>query len=73
MNPQSSTRSAPDERRQLDHVRRELLSEFGDRLSADELDARFAAIVQEFDEAPVRAFIPVLARRRARQQLGRLG
>lgn len=67
MEPQQQSRA--DEQRQLDHVRRELVSEFGDRLPTSEVEARFGAIVHEFDEAPVRTFVPVLARRRVRQQL----
>lgn len=58
-----------DEQRQLDRIRQELLSEFGARLSPTVIDARFDEIVRDFDRAPVRAFVPVLARRRVRQLL----
>ena len=58
-----------DERRQLEHAKQELVVELGDRLPADQVAARFDAIVAEFDGAPVRTFIPVLVRRRARQEL----
>jgi hypothetical protein len=69
----TTEQSRDDEQRQLEHVRRELVDEFGDRLPPSELDARFGAIVREFDEAPVRTFVPVLARRRARQLLSAQG
>jgi hypothetical protein len=58
-----------DERRQLESAKQDLVLEFGDRLPSDQLTARFDAIVAEFEGAPVRTFIPVLARRRVRQEL----
>ena len=58
-----------DEQRQLDRVRRELLDEFGEHVSPTVIDARFDEIMAGFDEARVRTFIPVLARRRVRQLL----
>ena len=58
-----------DEQRQLDRIRQELLSEFGARLSPTVIDARFDEIVRAFDRVAVRAFVPVLARRRVRQLL----
>ena len=59
--------SQNDELRQLESVRSELLREFAAR--APDVNARFDAIVQEFDGAPVRTFVPVLARRRLREEL----
>ncbi len=58
-----------DEQRQLDRLRAEIMSEFGDRLSPAVVDDRFDAIVRDFEQAPVRSFIPVLARRRLRHEL----
>jgi hypothetical protein len=58
-----------DERRQLESARFDLVQEFQDRLSSDQVGARFDAIVADFDGAPVRSFVPVLARRRARREL----
>ena len=58
-----------DERRQLESARLDLVQEFQDRLSSDQVGARFDAIVADFDGAPVRSFVPVLARRRARREL----
>ena len=58
-----------DELRQLEHAKRELVVEFRDRLPAEQVTARFDRIVAEFEGAPVRTFIPVLARRRVRQEL----
>jgi hypothetical protein len=58
-----------DEQRQLESARRDLVQEFQDRLAPEQVSSRFDAIVDEFDGAPVRTFIPVLARRRARREL----
>lgn len=58
-----------DEQSQLDAARRDLVAEFADRLPEGEVTARFDEIVQEFDGAPVRGFVPVLAGRMARQRL----
>lgn len=58
-----------DEQRQLESARRDLVTEFQDRLPSDLVSSRFDEIVAEFDEAPVRTFVPVLARRRAQRDL----
>ena len=58
-----------DETRQLESVRKDLLREYDGRLSAEQVSARFDAIVGEFAGAPVRTFVPVLARRRVRQEM----
>ena len=58
-----------DEKRQLESVRKDLQREYDGRLSAEQVSARFDAIVGEFDGAPVRTFVPVLARRRVRQEM----
>lgn len=58
-----------DELRQLAHVRTELLREFGDRLSADEVERRLDATLSRFSDAPIRSFVPVLARRSVRREL----
>jgi len=57
-----------DEQRQLESVRRDLLRQY-DTLSPERITSRFHAIVAEFDGAPVRTFVPVLAQRRLRQEL----
>jgi hypothetical protein len=57
-----------DERRQLDAVREDLLREYSG-LAPEMVNARFHAIVAEFEGAPVRSFVPVLAQRRLRQAL----
>ena len=57
-----------DELRQLRHLRRELLRERGD-LSVEHVSSLFDAVVADFDGAPIRTFVPVLARRRLRQEL----
>lgn len=69
MDPESPSPQQSDEMRQLDRLRLELVSEFAERLPASVVDARFDAIVAEFEQAPVRTFIPVLARRRLRDVL----
>jgi len=57
-----------DEQRQLESVRRDLLRQY-DTLAPERITSRFNAIVAEFDGAPVRTFVPVLAQRRLRQEL----
>lgn len=58
-----------DELRQLESVRQDVLREYGQRLDPGDVTRRFDAIVAEFDGAPVRNFVPVLARRRIRQEM----
>lgn len=58
-----------DEQRQLTSVRAELLREFGERLGEDEVQRRYEQTVAQFDGAPIRTFVPVLAQRSVRQQL----
>ena len=69
MTQQKPSTRQDDEQRQLESARRDLVLEFSGRLPADEVEARFDAIVSEFEHAPVRTFVPVLARRRVRQVL----
>lgn len=58
-----------DEQRQLEAARAALVSEFAGRLPEDEVAARFGEIVAEFQTAPIRGFVPVLAQRKARERL----
>ena len=58
-----------DEERQLQRVRDELVREFGAGLSEPVVDEHFSALVRDFEGAPVRAFVPVLAQRAARERL----
>ena len=58
-----------DEVRQLDRVRAELLKEFADRLSAAEVERLLDETVGRFSDAPIRSFVPVLARRSVRREL----
>ena len=58
-----------DEHRQLAALHAELLREYGERYGADAVSARLTQIVAEFEGAPVRAFVPLLAQRRVRQEL----
>ena len=60
-----------DEQRQLQAIRSDLVREFEGRLTAGEVQERFAAIVADFAGAPVRTFVPVLVQRRARAELVR--
>lgn len=64
--------SSDDEQRQLASVRAELVREFGDRLSPEDVHSRFAETVGQFDGAPIRSFVPVLAQRSVRQELRRV-
>ncbi len=57
-----------DERRQLEHLRQELLRERGE-LPVERVNAAFDKVVPGFDGAPVRTFVPVLARRGMQQEL----
>jgi len=61
-----------DEQRQLNAVREDLLREYSG-LAPEMVNARFRAIVAEFEGAPVRSFVPVLAQRRLRQVLHEAG
>ncbi|HEU0104268.1 MAG TPA: hypothetical protein VFR07_18305 [Mycobacteriales bacterium] len=58
-----------DEQRQLASVRAELVREFGDRVSPEQVQRMFEETVDRFDGAPIRSFVPVLAGRSARQDL----
>ena len=60
-----------DEQRQLQAIRSDLVREFEGRLTAEEVQERFAAIVADFEGAPVRTFVPVLVQRRARAEMVR--
>ena len=57
-----------DEQRQPNAVREDLLREYSG-LAPEMVNARLRAIVAEFEGAPVRSFVPVLAQRRLRQVL----
>ena len=61
-----------DELRQLDATFSDLAQEYAGRVSLGELRLRFDAVVAEFGAAPVRTFVPVLARRSLRQSLSSL-
>jgi hypothetical protein len=61
--------SIEDEQRQLESARKALVSEFEGRLPEAEVAARFGEIVEEFESAPIRGFVPVLAQRKARERL----
>ena len=61
-----------DERRQLAAACKDLVREFGETLPESDVTSRFDQIVQEYDTAPIRTFIPVLATREARSQLREL-
>jgi hypothetical protein len=60
--------SDDDERRQLERLRQEMLRERGE-FPVEHVNAAFDRVVADFDGAPVRTFVPVLARRRLRQEL----
>jgi hypothetical protein len=61
-----------DEKRQLQRACQDLVKEFGQTLPEDEVKARFEEILREFEGAPVRSFVPVLAGRAARARLRQL-
>lgn len=61
-----------DEQRQLAAVREDLLREFAGRLSPETVAARFEEVVADFSAAPIRTFVPVIARRVTRERLTRV-
>lgn len=63
--------STADERRHLQRVQEDLQREFAS-LPTDLVSSRFTELVAHFDQAPVRAFVPVLVQRRARESLRQL-
>jgi hypothetical protein len=69
VDPQERQRA--DEERQLARVEADLVREFGEQLTAEQVAERFAHTVGTFAGAPIRSFVPVLAQRSARQQLRR--
>ena len=62
--------STGEERRHLAAVEQDLVREFPD-LTPAQVHDRFEAVVHGFDGAPIRDFVPVLARRRAVDELQR--
>jgi hypothetical protein len=58
-----------DEDRQIESLHEELLREYGPVLGEQTVSSRFAAIVAEFEGAPVRTFVPLLAERKVHQEL----
>ncbi len=62
-------RMTDDERRQIEKLHAEVLREYGEQLGSEEVSARFAAIVAEFEDAQVRTFVPLLTQRLVRQEL----
>lgn len=60
-----------EEKRHLAAVERDLVAEFATQLDPEQVLRRWAQVVREFDGAPIRDFVPVLARKRARQELRR--
>lgn len=60
-----------DEQRHLQRIQEDLQREFAS-LPTEVVNRRFAQLVADFDEAPVRTFVPVLVQRRARESLRQL-
>ena len=60
---------ADDERRHFDQALQALVEEFAGRLPQQQVEARFREIVRDFEAAPIRGFVPVLAQRRTRELL----
>lgn len=58
-----------EEQRHLAGVEHDLVLEFTPMLTPAQVHHRWAAVVHEFDGAPIRDFVPVLARKRARSEL----
>jgi hypothetical protein len=60
-----------DENRQLEHVKEDLHREFA-ALSEAVIDEQVSRLIRAFTKAPVRSFVPVLVRRKARESLRQL-
>jgi hypothetical protein len=60
-----------DERRQIEHVKEDLLREFP-AIPESVVHQELTQAVQSFRQAPVRSFVPVLVRRGARERLRRI-
>ncbi len=58
-----------DERRQLDHARRDLLREFAGTLPEPTVDESFDQALSRFADARVRTYLPVLVSRVSRTDL----
>jgi hypothetical protein len=58
-----------DEHRQLETLHAQLLAEYGPVLGEAAVSDRFAATVADFDDAPIRTFVPLLTDRFVRQEL----
>lgn len=58
--------------RVLDEQRERLTREFGQLLDADLIARRFGEAVERFAGAPIQTYVPILAFRQAREELGRL-
>lgn len=69
MSTQTDRTAQDDELRQLDATFADLVEEYAGRVSREELRVRFDAVVAELGAAPVRTFVPVLARRSLRRSL----
>lgn len=60
--------SHEDEVRQLEVVHRDLLREY-EGVAPELVSARFAEVISSYDGAPIRTYVPVLARRQLREEL----
>ena len=61
-----------DEIRQLEALRRDLLREY-ESVSPEVVNERFTAILSRYETAPIRTFVPVLARRQLREEMSHVG
>lgn len=61
----------PDDQAQLRHARESVMRKYVDLAEPADIGARFDEIVADFDGAPIRAYVPVLAERRLREVLTR--
>ncbi|MEU9154980.1 hypothetical protein AB0D59_31590 [Streptomyces sp. NPDC048417] len=60
----------PDEDIAIRHVIDHLRTAYGDSRTSDEVEAAVATAYASFNSLPIRAYLPVLAERRARRILG---
>lgn len=58
-----------DDALQIERARSEVVRKYAELATADEVLARFDALVAGFDGTPIRTYVPVLAERALRSQL----
>lgn len=71
---QRGTAAKPDEvgEDEVGQIVRRLERELGDAVTSDIITLCVTEVFHQWDDAPIRSFVPILAARQARQRLGPL-